>query len=237
MTEYKNIFYKEGEIGENCILSEEESFHCTRVLRLAKNDIVSIIDGEGGFYFGKILNADSKKSIITVTERFSEFEKRNYYCHIGIAPTKSTDRLEWFIEKATEIGIDEITPIICDRSERKKIRSERLEKVIISAMKQSVKAYKPKLNPMVRFNELIESSKLKNKYIAHCDDKARSSLFNIDNDVKQAIILIGPEGDFSPDEIELANQKNYKSVSLGGFRLRTETAGIVALHTISILNS
>lgn len=231
-----NVFYSSSIKSGICILNKEESLHCTKVLRLGKNDNIILVDGSGGYYKANIIIADPKKCTVSITESIKEFEKRNYYCHIGISPTKSSDRLEWFIEKATEIGVDEITPIKCERSERKKIRNDRLEKVIISAIKQSVKAYKPKLNEMKSFEELISNSRASQKFIAHYENKSANLLSNKYNPPSDILILIGPEGDFSPSEKENAHKNGFESISLGNSRLRTETAGVVAVHTVSILN-
>ena len=160
--------------------------------------------------------------------------KRNYKLHIAIAPTKNIERFEWFIEKATEIGIDEITPIVCRFSERKIIKPERLERIINSAAKQSVKAFFPTLNPLCTFDELLQQSHAKGKFIAHCYDGDKKLLKKAIAGCDDMLILIGPEGDFSKDEIEKATHAGYKQVTLGDSRLRTETAGIMACATIAI---
>ncbi len=232
-----NIFFTPDIYSDIYTLSEKESIHYSKVLRLRKNDKVILLNGIGGYYRATIQVSDNKRCIVNITENIKEFEKRDYYCHIAISPTKNIDRFEWFIEKATEIGIDEITPLICERSERKKIRHERLEKVIISAMKQSVKAYKPKLNKLTNVEELLTINNYHQKYIAHYEDKPNNLLSSKYNNQSKVIILIGPEGDFSPIEIQNARKNEFESVSLGNYRLRTETAGIVAVHTISMLNS
>lgn len=219
------------------MLNEEESKHCIRVLRLGSGDHIQITDGKGNLSEGIIDASDKGKISVHIFNTVYEYQKRNYNLHLAIAPTKSIDRFEWFLEKATEIGIDEITPLIADHSERKKIRLERLEKVIIAAVKQSVKAYKPKVNPLVRFNDFIMGSKgEEDRFIAHCHEKERSELKNIYHPGNNCIVMIGPEGDFSEREIHEAINNNYKPVSLGESRLRTETAGIVVCHTIYLLN-
>ena len=217
--------------------SKEESRHIVRVLRKKSGDLLQITDGKGFLFSVEIEEAHDKKC----TGRIQGFEEKPkewpYYLHIAIAPTKLNDRMEWFLEKATEIGIDEITPIICDRSERKQIKQERMEKVIISAMKQSLKFRLPKLNPVIGFGEFIEKSDWDLGLIAHCGDGDKTNLRNFLPFKKRILILIGPEGDFSPREIEAALKFSIKPVSLGESRLRTETAGVVASNTVSVLNT
>ena len=231
------IFYSPGISSDVYTFNEQESRHCIKVLRLCKGDNVNLIDGKGSFYLAEIINQDPKNCSAKIIRKTKEFEKRNYYCHIVIAPTKNIARFEYFLEKATEIGIDEITPLICERSERKKINKDRLEKIIISAMKQSVKAYLPKMNDIISFNDFL-STKLKGqKFIACYENMPEFSLKTMYTPPKRVNILIGPEGDFSPAEITQANKNEYIGVTLGKSRLRTETAGIVAAHTIALLNN
>ncbi|MEM9991021.1 MAG: RsmE family RNA methyltransferase, partial [Bacteroidota bacterium] len=166
--------------------------------------------------------------------------ERMFHLHIAIAPTKNMARMEWFVEKVTELGIDEITPIFCQQSERTKIRLDRLEKIAISAMKQSLRSYLPKINAPVKMNQLLsnyqsETARL-NKYIAHCESTKKVNLWDTYRMGKDALILIGPEGDFSSQEIEQALSLNFKAISLGTHRLRTETAGITACNVINIVN-
>ena len=155
---------------------------------------------------------------------------------MAVAPTKNIDRFEWFLEKSTEIGIDEITPLLTEHSERKIIKPERLEKVIIAAMKQSLKAYKPKLNELTPFRKIIAANSFEEKYIAHCYDGEKQGLKTIAGKGKNILILIGPEGDFSTDEIKVARETGFTEISLGNSRLRTETAGVVACHIINLVN-
>ena len=231
-----HLFFTPDIINKTYTLNEIESKHCIKVLRLNVNDHIQLIDGTGNFYEAKIYDTNPKKCKVEVTKTIKEFGKRNHYLHIAIAPTKNIDRFEWFLEKATEIGIDEITPILCEHSERKIIKPERLEKVIISAVKQSIKAYKPKLNDLTKYKDFITKSYDCEKYIAHCEENKKTLLKNSYGNGQSAIILIGPEGDFSPAEIMLAKQNNFKEISLGESRLRTETAGLVACHTINLIN-
>ncbi len=217
-------------------LSEEESKHCVRVLRLKLGDKVNLIDGRGGFYLAEIIADHPKRTELHIVEAQQEYAKRNHYLHIAVAPTKNIDRFEWFLEKATEIGIDEITPIICDRSERKEVKIDRSNKIITTAIKQSLKAYHPLLNPQKSFKEFILGAKADVKYIAHCEENKKSELK--DDFIKNInyLILIGPEGDFSPAEIELALQNGFVPITLGESRLRTETAALQACFEINFLN-
>jgi len=231
-----HLFYTPDLKDSFYTLDETESKHCIKVLRLNINDIIYLIDGNGGFYKAQIVDPNPKKCQVKIVESKREFGKRNYYLHIAIAPTKNMDRIEWFIEKATEIGVDEITPVLCEHSERKVVKTERLEKIVISAMKQSLKAYKPKINEMIHINDFIDGNFEGVKYIAHCEENEKILLKNAYKRGNNAMILIGPEGDFSNDEIQKAKQSGYTEISLGESRLRTETAGIVACHTINLLN-
>lgn len=231
-----HLFYTPDISSETYTLNEIESKHCIKVLRLNINDQIELIDGKGSFYEAKIIDANPKKCKIEITKTIHEFGKRNHYLHIAIAPTKNMDRFEWFLEKATEIGIDEITPLLCDHSERKVIKTERLEKIIVSAVKQSIKAYKPILNPLTKWSDFISQNLEGSKYIAHCEENEKQNLKANYKAGDNAVILIGPEGDFSPNEIKLAKENNFLETSLGESRLRTETAGLVACHTINLLN-
>ncbi|MDR2010183.1 MAG: 16S rRNA (uracil(1498)-N(3))-methyltransferase [Bacteroidales bacterium] len=219
-------------------LSEEESHHCSKVLRLKNNDIIYITDGSGNLYKSKIVAIHPKKTEIEILEVQQEYGKRPYYIHIAIAPTKNIDRFEWFIEKSTEIGIDEITPLLCKNSERKIIKTERLNKIAESAMKQSYKAYHPKINDLTTLNHFIKNNPSLNsqKFIAHCEDEEKIFLGKQIEKKSEYLILIGPEGDFTLDEIHLAKQEHFSPTSLGKNRLRTETAGIVACNIASIIN-
>lgn len=217
-------------------LSEEESKHAVRVLRLANGDAVTLIDGKGGLYDAEIKDAHPKRTILQVNSIKSEFNKRNHYLHIAIAPTKNIERTEWFLEKATEIGIDEVSLIICQRSERKEAKVERLNKIITSAIKQSIKAYHPVLNEAVTFSQFLQRDFDGQKFIAHCDEGEKIGLAQGLAKQSRYVILIGPEGDFSPQEVELALQNGYKAISLGESRLRTETAALEACFEANFLN-
>jgi 16S rRNA (uracil1498-N3)-methyltransferase len=232
------LFYDPEISGDYHILNEEESKHCSKVLRLKNNDEVYITDGKGNLYKSVIAEITPKKTILKIVNTITEFEKRNYYLHIAIAPTKNNDRTEWFVEKATEIGIDEITPIICKNSERKTIKTDRLNRIAEAAMKQSLKAYHPRINEPVEFAMLLkQSGEYDQKFIAYCDEVSdKQYLGKIIKPKSSSIILIGPEGDFNKEEIEMAKSTGFSIVSLGKSRLRTETAGIVVCDIVSVVN-
>lgn len=238
-----HLFYTPDIAGDLYTLNEEESRHCTKVLRLVKGDIIHLTDGKGSLFEAVILEDKGRQCVVRVGSQESGvgsrhfgYGKRDYRLHIAIAPTKNIDRFEWFLEKATEIGIDEITPLLCDHSERRQLRIDRLEKVITSAMKQSLKAYHPILNEPQDFRPFVNSKQEEvAKFIAYITH-GTPLLQNLYTKGQNALILIGPEGDFSPAEVELALQKGFRVVSLGASRLRTETAGIAACHTITLMN-
>ena len=237
------LFYNKDIKEKNTLFTfnKEESKHIIKVLRKQENDTIFITNGKGFLFTSIITNANEKKCQVTI----KSFQKKNnslpYKLNIAIAPTKNIQRLEWFLEKATEIGITEITPLICNHSERKVIKKERLEKVIISAMKQSLKYVLPKLNDITSFSEFIKNNKAKNSFIAHCINSNKNNLKHLlsktlnQTNKPNVTILIGPEGDFTPNEINLALQNNFKALSLGNSRLRTETAGIVAASNIAFI--
>ena len=231
-----HLFYCPDIKSNTYTLSEEESKHCSKVLRLKVDEKIFLIDGKGGYYTAKIIDIQPKRTVVNIIATEKEYKKRNYHLHIAIAPTKSNDRFEWFLEKATEIGVDEITPLLCEHSERKVIKTERLNKVLVSAMKQSGQAFLPKLNNLTTFTNLITNATETNKYIAHCYNSEKTNLNNEDTIDKNVLILIGPEGDFSSQEVEAAKNKGCKPISLGSTRLRTETAGIMACCSVSLLN-
>lgn len=231
-----HIFYTPDLTGNSYTLDEPESKHCVRVLRLEQGDEIILVNGSGGMFTAEITDPNPKRCTVNVLKSELNHGQRNYSVHIAIAPTKNIERLEWFLEKATEIGIDRITPIICRFSERKEIKSDRLEKVMISAMKQSLKAYLPQLDLLTKFSDFISQPFAGQKFIAHCDDQHRDLLKKMINPHQNYLILIGPEGDFSSDEIANALQAGFHPVSLGNSRLRTETAGVVACHTFNLMN-
>ncbi len=228
------LFYLQNPEKE-IILSAEESKHATKVLRKKEGDILNFTDGKGGFYKAEITVADTRKCRLEIVSTEQKPKQHNYHLHMAIAPTKNIDRFEWFLEKATEIGIDEITPIICSRSERKVLKTERCNRILLSAMKQSLKFHLPKMNEAIILKDFLKQDFEGNKYIAHCEDEEKTELRK-EEKAEKTLILIGPEGDFSNAEIEIALQNQFKAVSLGKSRLRTETAGLLAVHTINIKN-
>jgi 16S rRNA (uracil1498-N3)-methyltransferase len=217
-------------------LNEEESTHCISVLRLGVNDEVQLIDGKGGLYVARIKDAHPKRTILDIVSVTEEYNKRNHYLHIAVAPTKNIERLEWFLEKATEIGIDEVSLIICQRSERKEAKVDRLNRIITSAIKQSLKAYHPVLNEAISFSKFLEKPFDGQKFIAHCEEGEKAGLRDIIQPKEKYLILIGPEGDFTPDEISSALNNGYKAITLGTSRLRTETAALEACFEANFLN-
>jgi 16S rRNA (uracil1498-N3)-methyltransferase len=233
-----HLFYTPDIAAPNYVLNEDESKHCIRVLRLQQGDRIQLIDGKGGWHEAKITDDNAKKCAVTITNSRTEVGKRAYNIHIAIAPTKNMDRLEWFVEKATEIGIDEISLITCDNSERTVVKPERLEKVAIAAMKQSMKAYLPKINEVISYKEFIEKNKnnIVQKYIAHCINNKSVHLKKKYSANESAIILIGPEGDFNLSEVKMAIDNAFSEISLGDSRLRTETAALYACTVINIIN-
>ncbi len=214
-----------------------ESRHIVKVLRKKEGTILNITNGKGLLFCGKIYKAHEKHCSVNIIKIESKKRERNYTLHIAIAPTKNIERFEWFLEKVTEIGIDKITPILCEHSERKIIKPERLEKIIVSASKQSLHFRFPVLNKLTSFSDFISQNHTDLKLIAHCEDQEKILLKDIVKPKENLFILIGPEGDFSKHEIKIALQNNFKPVSLGKTRLRTETAGIVACHSIAFINT
>ncbi len=231
-----HLFYTPNLIANTYTLQQEESLHCIKVLRLKEGDEIFLTDGLGNLYKTRITIADSRNCEVEVVEKYAEFEKRAYRLHIAIAPTKNIARFEWFLEKATEIGIDEITPVICDHSIRKDIRIDRMQKIITSAMKQSLKAYHPILHQPVKMSDFVKKEFLGQKIIACCNGDERLSLKDIYKPHHDAVIAIGPEGDFSEEEINLALGYNFTPVSLGRSRLRTETAALTVCQSLYFIN-
>ncbi|MUH36883.1 16S rRNA (uracil(1498)-N(3))-methyltransferase [Zobellia amurskyensis] len=216
--------------------SQEESRHIVKVLRKKEGDVLHITNGKGYIFESEILLADQKRCKAQIVSTQKKHAKA-HWLHIVVAPTKNNDRLEWFLEKATEIGVNEITPIFCDRSERKIIKKERLEKVIQSAMKQSLRTYLPKLNDAISFKDFMEQEQNGLLFIAHCEEEEKVDLKRRVAPDRDITILIGPEGDFSQNEISRAYEKGFLPVSLGEYRLRTETAAIVACATVNMINN
>jgi 16S rRNA (uracil1498-N3)-methyltransferase len=204
---------------------------------MKSGDAIFLTDGLGNMVEALIVDPDSEKCIVKTIKTIQEYQKRPFHLHIAIAPTKNIDRFECFLEKSTEIGIDVIIPLICSHSERTHVKTDRLQKVIIAAMKQSLKAYLPVLEVMVEFSRFLQRPFDGDKFIAYCGQDDPIELKNTSHKGANTLIMIGPEGDFSHEEVELAKKQGFIPISLGKSRLRTETAGIVACHTINLVNS
>ena len=234
-----NLFYA-PDILQTLSLPEEESQHCAKVLRMKAGEHIHIIDGVGGLYEAEILEAHPKRTQVSIISEQHEYGRRPFRLHLAVAPTKNIDRFEWFVEKATEIGFDELTPLCCRYSERKVIKPERIEKILVSAAKQSLKAYVPRLNPMITAKEFIGNSSFliphSSLFIAHCYDQPKQHLFNACQPGGDVVVMVGPEGDFSEEEVELALRNSFQAITLGESRLRTETAGVVACHLVTVAN-
>jgi 16S rRNA (uracil1498-N3)-methyltransferase len=227
------VFYSPDITGNELILDRNESRHIIRVLRMKKGDPVKLIDGKGSLYDGVIDNPDQNSCSIMITASYRGFEKRSYNLHMAVSPLKNMDRYEWYLEKSVEIGIDSITPLLCRNTEKESVKSDRLNNIIISAMKQSLKAFRPQLNAPCRFEEFVTGSFTGLKFIAHCNENfIRKGIHEIYKPGDDAIIMIGPEGDFSKNEIEEAYRNGFTGINLGTSRLRTETAGVAACHSI-----
>ena len=223
-----NIIGEIEEIGRSYSLSEEESGHCVRVLRYTRGDEILLTNGHGMTYTARITNPHPKHCEFEVLTAEKQKPHHDAYIHIAIAPTKNIERLEWCVEKCTEIGVDEITPLLCRFSERKSLRLDRLEKIILSAAKQSLTPYLPKLNALTPYDEFVKVAKEEQRFIAHCYKDEKRELKDELQRGKSVLVLIGPEGDFSEQEVQEALSLGFVPVSLGNSRLRTETAGIVA---------
>lgn len=231
------LFYNPNinEATVNFTFDKEESKHIIKVLRKQGGDILFVTNGLGFLFKTEIVVGSDNKCTVKIIS-FEKSETSNYHLHLAVAPTKMIDRYEWFLEKATEIGVSEITPIICDNSERKFVKTDRFEKILQSAMKQSLHNYLPKLNEPIPFKDFIKQNIEGLLLIAHCEETDKKSLKSVVKPNENITLLIGPEGDFSNKEIALALGNNYKPVTLGATRLRTETAAIVACHSIVFIN-
>lgn len=232
------LFYTTNIQNGLAFLQEDEARHATQVLRKKVGDLMQLTDGKGNLYEGEIIETSKRTLTVGIKNTIEAYNKRSFHLHIAIAPTKNIDRFEWFLEKAAEIGIDEITPIICKRSERTVVKHDRLNGILISAMKQSLKTYLPKLNEAIDYQQFIKNSiKIDaQKFIAYCNDDTIRPLSIEYEKGSNCVILIGPEGDFTEVEVGMAFENSYKGISLGKSRLRTETAGLVACHTVNLLN-
>lgn len=230
-----HVFYT-PDIQTKTELPEEEAQHCIRVLRLTAGDEITLTDGKGNFYRAEISAATNKRCLVNIIETIYQEPLWPCHLHIAMAPTKNMDRNEWFAEKATEIGFDELTFLNCRFSERKVIKTERIEKILVSAIKQSLKARLPVLNEMTDFDKFISRDFKGQKFIAHCYEGEKPLLRDVLQKGEDALVLIGPEGDFSEEEVKKAIEKGFIPISLGKSRLRTETAALVACHTMNLMN-
>lgn len=230
-----HVFYT-PDISTRLELPEEEAAHCLRVLRLRPGDEVCLTDGKGAFYRAAIDTVAGKRCTVRLLETKPQEQGWQGYLHIALAPTKNIDRTEWFAEKATEIGVNELSFLNCRFSERRVLKLDRIERIVVSAMKQSLKASMPLLDEMADFSRFVRRDFEGQKFIAHCHEGEKPLLRDMVRPGERALVLIGPEGDFSPEEVEEAVGRGFQPVSLGRSRLRTETAALVALHTLHLPN-
>ena len=230
------FFYKEDLIATDTsiVLDEAASKHIVLVLRMQNGEQLQLTNGKGDLITAEITDNNRKKCTVRNVEKFN-IQHSTFNITIAISPVKNNTRFEWFLEKATEIGVTEIIPLVCERTEKQHFRHDRMNAILISAMLQSQQCWLPVLHQPTKFNQLIQSSAQQQKFIAHCIDDAKRNLTDLNNEsLSSKIILIGPEGDFTADEVELALQNHFTAVSLGDTRLRTETAGIVAATLLQI---
>lgn len=231
------LFYTPDISGETYVLSEDESRHCARVLRLAAGDIVYLTDGRGTLCEARITDPSPKHCEVEIISRTANYGKRPYELVMAVAPTKNPERYEWFLEKAVEIGVDAIIPMETARSERRALKAGRCEKIVVSAIKQSLKAYLPEFSEITHFENVVKMPFDGDKFIAHCNPGSGKILLrDAIKKNRNTMIMIGPEGDFSPEEVATALANGFREVSLGDARLRTETAAIVACLTAALIN-
>ena len=231
-----NLFYTPQLQKPLFKLDEEESKHLIRVLRKQIGDVITTTNGKGMFYECEIIDGNAKGCLVEVKNERNGDDTRNFHIHLAVAPTKNINRFEWFLEKVTEMGVDSLTPIITFHSERRDVKPDRLEKVLVAAMKQSLKSRLPELHDAVKFNQFIQKPFDGDKFIAFIDREVTHELASLCKPNKSTLVLIGPEGDFSREEVEEAKQQGFIPVKLGPARLRTETAGVAACHTIHVIN-
>jgi 16S rRNA (uracil1498-N3)-methyltransferase len=229
-----NVFV--AEINKSiALLTPEESWHCAKVLRCKTGELIHVIDGKGNFYDGKLISVHEKKCEAEITGGPRQQKSKNYYLHLAIAPTKNIDRIEWMIEKAVEIGIDEISFIRCKNSERTVIKIDRIQKIVESAVKQSLQAFIPKVNDLRNIQDVLKID-ADLKFIAHCEESSKKTLKDFDLINKKSLVMIGPEGDFTDEEIAAARSAGFNEISLGENRLRTETAGLFVCSSFALLS-
>lgn len=229
------IFYSPN-IKQTLQLPEQESQHCVKSLRMKEGDHLTVTDGKGYLYTCELTQAHPKHCLLRIIDEIENPNPRDFHLHIAFAPTKQMERNEWFAEKAVEIGIDRLTPLRCAFSERKEVKTERLEKIMISAMKQSQQASLAQLDEITPFETFIAQPFDGQRFIAHCYPWPKTSFIKLCEKEKDTLVLIGPEGDFSEEEVKKAIERGFQPISLGKTRLRTETACLVAVHTVNIIN-
>lgn len=231
-----HLFLTKDTTGDYATLSAEESKHCTRVLRMGLGDEMLLTSGDGVMCRACVCSPDDKACEVQIIERMTNYACRPFHLQIAVAPTKNTARIEWFVEKAVEIGIDRITPVICDHSERCILKTERLEKIALSAMKQSLKASKPMIDEPVKLIDFLQEPFDGQRFVCYCSGDERHTLHQLYTPHNNALVLIGPEGDFSEREISTALHNGFLPVTLGSCRLRTETAALYATTALNFLN-
>lgn len=229
------LFFSHEVLNNQAFLDIEETRHCTKILRKQPGDIVCVTDGKGLLYKGVIVSFDKKKTIIDLTDQLPDKQKRSFSVDIAVAPTKNINRTEWLLEKSTEFGLDNAFFIRCQRSERKQIRVDRLQKIVLSAAKQSLKSTFPILTDLQDFKTFVSTAQQKQKFIAHCNTDDLPLFQNCLGNAEEVLVLIGPEGDFTPEEVAFAKENGFVEISLGKSRLRTETAAVAACHTTHII--
>ncbi len=231
-----HVFFAQDISNDLVVLNAEESRHCAQVLRVRPDQEVVVVDGQGCWCFAAIEQSHPRASSVRIIRRISEYRKRDFRLHMAVAPTKSIDRFEWFLEKAVECGIDEITPVFCERSERRTIKPQRLEKILLSGMKQSLRAYLPLLNPATELNMFLQQPSPPLAFIAHCSQGDKHRLHEVCPPKNDVLLVVGPEGDFSPDELKQAADNGFRPISLGEHRLRTETAALALCIQVNTIN-
>ena len=232
-----NLFFAPDFSVQSPFLPEDEARHALKVLRFEVGDPIYVTDGRGSFYEATIATADAKKCRVDVLSHESEYGKKGFSIHVAVAPTKNMDRTEWLVEKCVEIGVDKISFVLCERSERRHFNTERAEKIAVSAMKQSLKAYLPRIGELAPLRDFLLNASPGHNYIAHLVEGERQLLQHVAPIGSSYCVLIGPEGDFTSGEVAGAIERGFIPVSLGESRLRTETAGIAACHTLNLINS
>ena len=232
-----HIFYTTHILGNEALLEGDESRHCSQVLRMREGDGLVLVDGKGGRYQGILSTIGKRECQVEITAAEQDYGKRLFRVHLAVAPTKNMARWEWMLEKATELGVDQLTPLLCKRSERVHVRVDRLEKIAVAAMKQSGQAYLPLVAEPMSFADLVSRAAYPQQFITHCLPDAKMPLSQNCEPEKDVLILVGPEGDFTPEEVDLALRHGFRAADLGPTRLRTETAGLMALATVHFVNS